>query len=387
MRFLLYSHDSWGLGHLRRSLTLADALTRLHPTAAVLIATGSPCATHFRLPERCDVVKLPTVTKDDAGRYVARDLPLAIDDLVGLRRRILLETYRAWSPDVVVIDHRVTGLLDEALPVLEQAGRDGVQRVLGLRDVVDAPEAVAREWGNERAAWALAEGYDEILVYGDRGVFDPRLEYGLPEAVARRVRFTGYLAREVDHLRRRSLPHRRPEVLVTLGGGGDGASRAHAILDGVETAPTPWDTSIVLGPLMDAEVATTLERRARALRGVDIRRFEPDLMARIADADLVVSMAGYNTTAELLASGRPTLLLPRHTPRREQEIRARRLADRGAVTTLVDPSALELRAAIAGSLDRRPRPDFLPDLDGARRAAEHIGHLAGASSRVVAERN
>jgi len=386
-RFLLYSHDSFGLGHLRRSLTLAEALTEKFKTASVLIASGSPCATHFGLPERCDIVKLPSVSKGPLGAYASPKFDLPVTELIDLRRELLLTTFHSWRPDVFVVDHRVTGLMDEVLPVLHAAGKRGTKRVLGMRDIVDEPEAVAREWDNEAAVWALDEGYDEILVYGDQGVFDPRMEYPLSSRAADKITFTGYLTRQRGDLRRRALPRPRAEVLVTLGGGGDGASRAESILDGIDCAPTPWETSIVLGPVMDPETARRIERRARAMRNVHITRFEPDLVARMSDADLVVGMAGYNTTAELLASGRPALLLPRCAPRREQEIRASRLAARGAARFLTAPSPLELRAAIAAALETPTSPKNAPDLEGAAFAAARIGRLAGLHTAPLALTN
>lgn len=43
-RIMLYSHDTFGLGHLRRSRALAAAITGAIPDASALILTGSPVA-------------------------------------------------------------------------------------------------------------------------------------------------------------------------------------------------------------------------------------------------------------------------------------------------------------------------------------------------------
>ena len=43
-RVILYSHDTFGLGHLRRSRALATALTASNPNASAIILTGSPVA-------------------------------------------------------------------------------------------------------------------------------------------------------------------------------------------------------------------------------------------------------------------------------------------------------------------------------------------------------
>ena len=62
-RALLYSHDTFGLGHLRRARTIASALTERDPGLAALILTGSPIAGRFDFPDRVDHVRLPGVVK------------------------------------------------------------------------------------------------------------------------------------------------------------------------------------------------------------------------------------------------------------------------------------------------------------------------------------
>ena len=41
-RVLIYSHDSFGLGHLRRCRTIAHALVEKYKSLSVLIISGSP---------------------------------------------------------------------------------------------------------------------------------------------------------------------------------------------------------------------------------------------------------------------------------------------------------------------------------------------------------
>src|SRR5262245_8356381 len=157
-RFLLYSHDSWGLGHLRRSLTLAAGLVETFPAAEILLLTGSPCATLFPTPPRVGLVKMPSVSKGTSGEYVPRSLAGTIASTMQLRRNLILEAYRSFRPTLVLVDHKLIGLQGEAYEMLRAARADGVQTVLGIRDVIDSPGAVAVEWGGEKCRWALSEG-------------------------------------------------------------------------------------------------------------------------------------------------------------------------------------------------------------------------------------
>lgn len=373
LRVLLYSHDSYGLGHLRRCSTLAAALVRQFEGASVLIASGSPVATHFALPRGVEVIKLPSVTKDGDGRYVPRSLPGALDFTLHLRRSLLAEAFHAFAPHLLVVDHQVTGLQGELLPVLEQARRAGTRTVLGLRDIIDEPAAVARDWDKPEVRHALGRLYDRVCVYGSPAVFDARREYPVPPELSERMEFLGYVVREAPERRVRPLPAERPQVLVTMGGGEDGGGRLQTYLDGLALGPAEWDSVLVLGPLLDPAAGRHLKRQARLLDRVTVHGFHADLPRLLGESQAVVSMAGYNSTAEILQSGVPAVLLPRTFPRREQLLRASRMAELGLVQCLPAPDARSLRAAVEQALaapGAAAAARAVVPLDGDRRLCE-----------------
>jgi predicted glycosyltransferase len=262
------------------------------------------------------------------------------------------------------VDHKVIGLEGEAYDMLQDARRDGVRTILGVRDVIDSPGAVALEWSGDKCRWALSEGYDRICVYGTPEVFDTRLEYPVPPELSQRVEFTGYVVRPAPGAPK-PTPRTRPQVLVTMGGGEDGAAQLDIYLSGLEQQKPAWESILVGGPLLDERDARRLRRRAEALEGVQVRRFHADLPYLLADCDAVVAMAGYNTVAEILQSGKPSVLLPRTHPRMEQAIRAERLAALGLTRSLIDARPLELVQAVDAALaDGAPPAAAMPRLDG-----------------------
>lgn len=375
-RFLLYSHDSWGLGHLRRSLTLAAGLVEAFPAAEILLVTGSPCATLFPTPPRVGLVKIPSVSKSASGEYVPRSLAGTIADTLQLRRNLILEAYRSFQPTLVLVDHKVIGLQGEAYEMLRAARTDGIRTVLGVRDVIDSPGAVAVEWGGEKCRWALAEGYDRVCVYGSAEVFDTRLEYPLPPELGERVQFTGYVVRPAPE----PLPVRsagqRPKVLVTMGGGEDGARNLDTYLTGLERLRPDWESVLVGGPLLGEREARRLRRRAEGLEHVHVRRFHADLPWLLADCDAVMAMAGYNTCAEILQSGKPSVLLPRTLPRMEQAIRAERFQKLGLTRSLLDPAPERMIEALEDALSAGPLPrDRIPALGGVGRLCDTVREL------------
>jgi len=390
MRILMYSHDSFGLGHFRRSLTLAEALIARHPAAEVVLATGSPCATQFSLPERVEVVKLPSVGKDAEGRYVSRALRCSLPTILDLRQALLLELFRGLMPDLILVDHKVVGLCGELLPVLRSAKAAGVPTLLGLRDVIDEPDVVAREWGVPEVRHALASLYDRVVVYGTPELFDTRREYPIPPELSRRVEFVGYVVRDSGAGRLAPLPAAAPQVLVTVGGGEDAATRLSTYLDALELAPAPWTSRVLLGPLLESGAAKALRRRARSIEGVTAHNFHADVPRLLSESDAAVAMAGYNTTAEIMHSGVPAVLLPRTMPRREQALRAERLERLGLCEQFVEPQPATLRAAVERALSSPRRGHCALPMDGADKLCDLVVELTrrgaadGASTLVHA---
>ena len=327
-RFLLYSHDTYGLGHLRRSTLLADAIVGADPHNEVLIATGSPQAQAFSLPARVDSLKLPSATKDGAGAYAPRELGGSIRKLVDLRSALLMAAVDKYAPEVIVVDHAPLGMAGELVPLLDRHAkrRGGPRLVLGLRDIIDDAEKVDHDW-HRAGVWERLECYDDILVYGDPRILTTATELDLPSRVGAAVTYTGYVAPTMPV----PVTQDEPFLLVTPGGGGDGQAMLRCYLDAVEAGATAGLRSVIVaGPLMSSVLRDELVDRARRSPSVEISSFSDDMRALIASAAGVVSMAGYNTVVEELAADVPALLVPRCRPRLEQHIRACRLREHAA---------------------------------------------------------
>ena len=383
LRVLLYSHDSWGLGHLKRSLAIAGGITSRFPNADVLIVTGSPCATQFELPDRCDVLKLPAVSKNLRGRYVPRTMSGDVSRTIEIRSRLILESYHAFDPRVVIVDHQLTGLLGEALGMLREARSQNKTVIYGMRDVMDSSEVVAKAWDSEEHRWALANAYDRICVYGTPEVFDPREQYKLLEPFRDKIHFTGYIAAPLNVTKRQPIPFIRKKVLVTMGGGEDGQERVDTYMKVLEDKALRWDTHIITGPLMDSAQVRHYKHeiyRMGLADSVRIYRFCTYLPRLLQESDAVVSMAGYNSCAEIMQSKIPAILMPREKPRKEQLIRAIRLEEMGLARCVLSADPQQLRDAIEQALARPGPSEGYPSLGG-------LDSLCGMISKLTNKRS
>jgi predicted glycosyltransferase len=387
-RILFYSHDSFGLGHLRRSLNLARRVVELLPDASAVVATGSPCATHFQVPPRVDLVKLPSVGKAEGGAYEPRSLAMSLERTVALRRALLETLWDGFRPHLMVVDHQVTGLFDEVLGLLQRARLSSTPTILGVRDVIDEPQRVAKEWNTEAIRWALRDGYTRVCVYGAERVFDARAAYPFPPELGERLEYVGYVVRPEASIGPAPMPELEPEVVVTTGGGEDGEQRIANYLAALDLAPAPWQSTIVLGPMLSLEAERRLRLSARGKPRIEWQRFLPDLPQRMARADAVVAMAGYNTCAELLAARRRPVLIPRERPRREQALRAEAFERLGLARVAPSDDPRGLRSAVEAALEDRERPDTSDvPMDGVDRLADVALELLGTSRAASADQH
>ena len=339
-RIVLFSHDSAGLGHIRRNLALAHALSAgTDGSVTGLLVAGRPEATRFRPPRGWDWLILPGIRHGE-GAYVSRELDLDLATSVAMRGAAFRAAVTAFAPDLVVVDRHPLGVgheLEEGLRAV-RAENPGCRVVLGLRDVLDAPRVVADEWSALGGAARIRTLFDAIWVYGDPRVHDVTTSGELPASLRDLVSHTGYLAEgRIDGPRH---PVDAPYLLTTVGGGSDGVDLAVAFA----AAPVPEgiDHLVVTGPQMSAADRARVEAAAGSRTSV-VRRV-PDVLPLIRGAEAVVCMGGYNTICEVMSTTTPALVAPRRRRRAEQAIRAAALTRAGLVETLspwsVDPIAI-----------------------------------------------
>jgi len=342
-RVLIYSHDSFGLGHLRRCRAIAHALVEADSSVSVLILSGSPIIGSFDFRSRVDFVRIPGVIKLRNGEYVSLSLHIDIEETLAMRSSIIRHTADIFDPDLLIVDKEPLGLRGEVRPTLDLLRERGTPMVLGLRDVMDDPSALETEWERKNAVPALSEYYDELWVYGLPQICDPLAGIDLPWSVRRRMVYTGYLRRQVGEAAAANVDTRGLDgdfLLVTAGGGGDGEDMVDWVLAAYEHDPGPLPPALVVfGPFMTPELQTAYDARAARLPKIRAITFDARLEALMARAKGVVAMGGYNTFCEILSFDKPALILPRTVPRLEQFIRAQRAAELGLVAMLSDDNA------------------------------------------------
>ncbi len=347
-RIAFYSHDTMGLGHIRRNLALARAIVDRHVDVSILLISGTHLGGAFRMPAGVDCITLPALGKHQTtGAYSARHLSCSLDHIVGLRAQTIRAALERFDPHLLVVDNVALGALGELEPTLAalRMGRRTVT-VLGLRDILDEPSVVHREWTAAGHHASIERYYDHVWIYGDQSVYDLSEECQFPESTRRRVRFVGYLDRrspdDSEAAASAGTALGRPFTLCLAGGGQDGTDLALAFSK--SSFPTGETGVLLTGPFCPEPVMKVVRAVAATRDDFHLIDFTEDGASLVEGATRVVSMAGYNSVCEILAYRKPALLVPREAPRREQTIRATRFADIGLVDVLaqrdLSPEAL-----------------------------------------------
>jgi len=344
-RVLIYSHDTMGLGHLRRCRAIAHSLVQQYENLSVLILSGSPIIGSFDFRARVDFIRIPGVIKLRNGEYTTLNLDIDLEKTLSMRSSIIRHTADIFDPDVFIVDKEPLGLRGEVAKTLEMLKERGTRLVLGLRDVMDSPTLLAPEWQRKNAMPALRRLYDEIWIYGLPQICEPLADLPMPRSVADKMTYTGYLRRNVPQT---ALPRAAPEVtkepylLVTTGGGGDGEELIEWVLRAYESDPLlPYPALLVLGPFMQPERQEEFKRRASNLKRVEAITFDPQMESLEANAAGIIAMGGYNTFCEILSLDKRAIIVPRTEPRMEQYIRASRAQELGLIHMLEATGDLE----------------------------------------------
>ncbi len=375
---MMYSHDTIGLGHMRRNSAIASQITSKFTDASVLMLVGSPTGAFFDLGPGVDFIKLPSLVKVGRDRWQPGSLRVSASTARDLRASLISNAVDTYQPDVLLVDHEPAGVWDELVPVLKKLGSlpSPPRIVLGLRDILDDPERIKAGWRSRGICELIRNYYDDILIYGNRHFFPTHDHYGLEEIKPGRVHYCG-LVTAVSNTSPR--PSHRSGIVVAGGGGRDAAPMFRAILEGLERlAPAERPAvKLISGPLMEGDIRSELSDFANKLGAVFVTSVS-DLTTRLRNAALFVTMGGYNSLTEAIATGVPTLVIPRTGPSSEQRLRAAKMAELGLMNSLtISEASPEVLATILRNpaICRAQKAHDL-SLNGAKTAADFIGSVA-----------
>jgi predicted glycosyltransferase len=345
----------------------------------------------LRVRHRLDYVKLPQLRRTEQNGYASRFLTLDAMSVTRTRSEMIDASLHYFRPDLILVDKKPYGINDElALPLYDYKLMNPSAKIaLVLRDILDDSDVLRPSWTANEYFDAIAALYDTVLVLGSAGVYNLGTECQLPPTVAEKIRYCGYLYRQLasrtpDEVRAElQIKGNERLVLVTAGCGEDGYDLLRTYLEGIKGLPEKMlvRSLLVTGPDMPQPLRQSLHELAAGCDGVSLMEFTDDLTPYMAAADLIVCMCGYNTISELMSLKKLAIVVPRVKPVPEQLIRAGRLASFRQFT-VVHPDELEPQALAQLVLAKLSGEALLEspsknhgDLDGCDRLSSSVSIL------------
>ncbi len=346
-----------------------------------LLVTSATALPFSYLPYGLDFIKLPSILKVHTGVWKPRTLNLKEEAFRNLRVSLLKAAVKEFQPDVILVDYTPKGVWNELEPIfarLKQQQRSPML-ILGLRDILDIPAEVRKVWEREGNYDFINKYYDKVLIYGIPEVFDTARAYGLNG----KATYCGYICSEPSFESRESFRKKfgvgkEKLIVIAAGGGYDAFPTMNLVVAALKEVfqKTCGKAIFITGPLMNPENLERLEYQAKKLP-IEILH-HADTTSCLNSADLVITMAGYNTLMDSLLLGKDVIVIPRKGPSAEQRMRAEIFAERGWITTLKPSEELsveELSKTVLQRLHKPHRPSFTGQGNGAANIIHEIKML------------
>jgi predicted glycosyltransferase len=377
---LMYSHDGFGLGHLKRNFNIAKRWVQESPGNQALLLMGHNSVPFHPIPHGVDFVKLPSIIKTRSEQWAPRHLTMPPETFKELRSSLIENVAEHFKPDLFLVDYVPKGVWGELVPTLKLLRGRKTKIVLGLRDIIDDPKRTCRRWKNGRTYETIRDYYDKILIYGSEDIYRTANHYGIQDDLADKVSYCGYLCSDEeclspDKVRLDLQVEKERLIVITAGGGGDAYPMMRKCLEAIALLQlNDSEVLMITGPLMDPRQIQALRTLAESLP-VKVLTSTEKLLSLMNAADLLVTMGSYNTMMEAVRVNRPAIVIPREGPSREQQIRAKIFADGGFVTALEPPASLpaaHLAETMVKAMDSQQAFNRHLNMNGLSRAMEEL---------------
>ena len=385
---LFYCQHAMGMGHLVRSLALADVLSQ---SFRVVLLNGGELPPDLWLPQTIEIVNLPPLRLAD-GQLISCDDRYSLVQAQNARLDQILNSFRQLRPEVLLIELYPFGRKKfefELLPLLEAAkthSRFAPLIACSLRDILVSGRSDQQKH-EQRIVSTANRWFDAILVHSDPSFARLEDSFDTRTRLSPSVHHTGFVVGKTQKLPRDRS--RNGPIVVSAGGGHYGfqllssAIEAHALLSETESLTL----KVVAGPFLPEDQLKDLCIAADGRRGVTLVRSVPDLYSELSHARASISQCGYNTAMEILQAQVPALVVPFADGGEDEQLkRARRLESLGALRVLEQKEMTPKRMAdeMRRLIDFQPQMVHL-DFDGARRSTEILCDLLQARRGVREE--
>lgn len=376
LKILFYCQSSLGIGHTMRSLRLASGLGEI---SNLCFLNGGSRIGQLQYPTNINIVDLLPIKSDPEFSGLISDVEgIDLDQVFNNRREVITSAFKQLQPDIVIVELFPFGrgaFSAELKPLLKLAKNNGTHTICSLRDIL--VEKNNQDVYEQKVVKLMNEYFNVLLIHGDPSFH--RLEecFSRLSEIKSKIFYTGYVTPKFSDATKLNSSK---EIIASIGGGRFGHELAEAV---VKSAPLlakeiPHNISLYTGPFCPPDVADKLKAEADGMPNVLIQDFVENIHQKLQQAELSISMGGYNTTMDVLASGVPAMMMPCvNSGGMDQSTRLEKLAKLDVIDIIhpADLEPLQFSAKVISNL-RRKRKSASIDLNGVPNTIKLISHLS-----------
>ena len=379
---MFYCQPVLGIGHLVRSLEIVRGLGDFH----VFFINGGAALSESDLPSGVELINLPPMKTDPEFRGINSSDDVTDTELTkALRAKILLESFERIQPDILLIELFPFGRLKfdfELIPLLESTGHspEKVRIVCSLRDILVKKSDQKRY--EDFVIKTVNKYFDLILVHSDPSF--QRIEETFPKAheLICPVVYTGYVVQPLPVGDPGAGTGSEKTIVASIGGGRVGLELLECAAEAslLIKSELPHRLLIFAGPHMPEADFIRLKSRFSDCDHIRIERYTANFASLLKSADLSISMAGYNTSMNIITSGVNAIVHPfTGNNNDEQTIRAVKLKEAGVVEIIerenLKPRILADMIEQVIKLPKKQDNVFTLDMDGVEKTVRYLGHI------------
>ncbi len=379
MKILYYCQHVLGIGHFFRTLEICKALFKHEIT---LVTGGSPVK--IAMPKHVKEIRLPGLMMDKSFKGLfSVEKNRDPEDVKKERKKILHNIFEKENPSLFLVELYPFGRkafrfeLDPVLKGIKDGSLSKCFVASSLRDIlVEKKDTKAYE---NRVLKILNNYFDAVFIHSDPQILKLDETFSRVDDVKPEIIYTGFVTPKPGPDDRKKIRKKlgldddEKFIVASAGGGKVGWPLLKACPDAFNIIKNKIKCrlQIFTGPFMDDNRYKAL--LARENEYIKIDRFTDRFLFFLAGSDLSVSMGGYNTTMNIIASATPGIIWP-FNQNREQRLRAERMAGPGNIKILdeTEPEPERLACIMEECLFKKKKPDMKINLDGASNMAKWL---------------
>jgi predicted glycosyltransferase len=376
-RLMFYCQHILGIGHIVRSMEIVRGLMK---DFQICFINGGEIIEGFQIPDGIEVINIPAIKTDSEFKqlFVPEGFQ-TVDQALEHRRDLLLQAVQKFQPDVLVVELFPFGrrrFSSELIPFIESARSIGSKVVCSLRDIVVTKQDRTRH--EDKICRLMNQYFDLLLVHGDEAFMPLETSFSRVNDLLCPVHYTGYVVQN-SFLSPPASPPTSPSILASVGGGRFGHELLEAVAQASEilAKKIPHHIQMFTGPFSPDDVLHRMQAIANQGQNLSVERYTPHFLSYMQQAELSISMAGYNTTMNVLQTGVRSMLLPfTGNDDQEQSLRSHRLEELGIVSVIQREDLEPKRFAqkVIDCLQQQPQPITF-DMQGVEKTAQYIKAL------------